>query len=144
MIVRWPGTTPAGQVSDHVGYFGDLMATAADLAGADAPPGLDSISFAPTITGQPSQQKQADYLYWEFYERGGKQAVRSGNWKAIRKPMFTGRTQLYDLTADLGEQTDVSAQNREIVAKLERTMDEAHTPHPNWQVAVPAGKKQAK
>jgi uncharacterized sulfatase len=133
-IVWWPGTTPAGTVSHHVGYFGDLMATAADLAGVDAPAELDSVSFAPTIMGQSDKQEQAQYLYWEFYERGGKQAVRAGNWKAIRIPMFTGTTQLFDLSQDIGEENDVAAEHPEVVKKLEAMMDQAHTPHPNWQV----------
>ena len=81
-IVRWPGTTPAGKTSDHIGYFGDLMATAAQLAGVDPPAGLDSISFVPTLTGDPDEQAAHEYLYWEFYERGGRQAVRT----AIGKP----------------------------------------------------------
>ncbi len=75
-LVWWPGTTPANTISQHVGYFGDLMATAAELAGTQPPAGLDSISFVPTIQGEASRQKEAKYLYWEFYERGGKQAVR--------------------------------------------------------------------
>ncbi len=135
LIVRWPGTTPAGSVSSHVGYFGDLMATAADLAGLETPPGLDSVSFGPTITGHPEQQKQAEYLYWEFYEKGGKQAVRAGRWKAIRIPMFTGTTQLFDLSRDIAEQHDLAQQRPDIVQKLEQMLDEAHTPHPNWKVA---------
>ena len=93
LIVRWPGTTPANQVTDHVAYFGDFMATAGDLAGVQIPAGLDSISLYPTITGQPSSQQAADYLYWEFYEQGSRQAVRAGKWKAIREPMFNGDTQ---------------------------------------------------
>ncbi len=76
MIVRWPGRTPGGSVSDHIGYFGDLMATAADLSGVEPPEDLDSISLVPTITGQPAGKQQHDYLYWEFYERDGKQALR--------------------------------------------------------------------
>ena len=90
LIVRWPGKAPAGAVSNHVGYFGDLMATAADWAGVETPPDLDSISLAPTIVGHPDQQQEHRYLYWEFYERGGKQAIRHQNWKAVRRPMFTG------------------------------------------------------
>lgn len=140
LIVRWPGTTPAGVVSDHVGYFGDLMATAADLAGIETPSGLDSVSFAPTITGHPQQQKQADYLYWEFYERGGKQAVRAGKWKAIRIPMFTGTTQLFDLSQDIAEQNDLAKQFPDEVKRLEQMMDAAHTPHPNWKVTPPRRK----
>ena len=143
LIVRWPGTTPAGIVSDHIGYFGDLMATAAELADVDCPKGLDSVSFVPTITGHPEKQQQAEYLYWEFYERGGKQAVRAGNWKAIRIPMFTGTTQLFDLSQDIAEQNDLANERPEIVKKLETIMDQAHTPHENWQVSPPPRAKGA-
>ncbi len=138
LIVRWPGTTPAGTETAQVGYFGDLMATAAELAGLDCPAGLDSVSFVPTITGQPEKQQQAEYLYWEFYEQGGKQAVRAGKWKAIRMPMLTGKTQLYDLNQDLGEQHDVAEKHPDIVERLEQMMDAAHRPHPNWHVAPQA------
>jgi uncharacterized sulfatase len=140
MIVRWPGTTPAGVVSDHIGYFGDLMATVGDLADVDTPQ-VDSVSFAPTITGRPTEQHSHKYLYWEFYERGGKQAVRSGNWKAIRIPMFDGQTELYDLSNDIAESNDVAAEHPDLVKKLEAMMDEAHVPHPNWKVRGRPAKK---
>jgi uncharacterized sulfatase len=141
MIVRWPGTTPDQTVSDHIGYFGDLMATAADLAGVDCPDGLDSISFAPMLRGDSAKQPTHEYLYWEFYERGGKQAVRAGKWKAIRMPMFSGDVALYDLSKDLGEANDIADQHPETVKRLEAMMDEAHEPNPNWS---PRGKTEAK
>ncbi len=133
MIVRWAGTTPAGATSDHIGYFGDLMATAADLAGVACPENVDSISFAPTITGHPSKQEAHRYLYWEFYEQGGKQAVRAGRWKAVRSPWQTGPTELFDLTEDIGEASDVAADHPDIVAQFEAMMDEAHVPNPAWR-----------
>lgn len=77
LIVRWPGTTPANTVSNHIGYFGDVMATFAELANTETPENLDSISLVPTITGDPEAQKNHEYLYWEFYEQGGRQAIRS-------------------------------------------------------------------
>lgn len=141
LIVRWPGTTPAGTTSSHVSYFGDFMATAADLAAAKMPENTDSISFLPTISGHPEAQQTHPYLYWEFYEQGGKQAVRSEQWKAIRMPWQTGPTQLYDLSQDIGEATDLAAAHPEVVKRLEAMMDEAHVPHPNWQVR---GKAPAK
>jgi len=137
MIARWPGHVPAGTVSDHVGYFGDLMATAAELAGIEAPTGLDSISFLPTLLGRPDEQEQHEYLYWEFYERGSAQAVRMGRWKAVRKPMVYGKTELYDLATDLGEQRDVAAEHPKIVALLEAIMAQAHRPSPRWRVPEP-------
>ena len=133
MIVRWPGITPAGMTSDHIGYFGDLMATVCDLSGAERPGNIDSVSFAPTITGDSDSQARHKYLYWEFYERGGKQAVRSENWKAIRMPWQTGKTQLFDLSDDVGEANDIADQHPDLVERLESMMAEAHVPHPNWQ-----------
>lgn len=141
LIVRWPGQTPADSISDHIGYFGDLMATVAELVGATPPTGIDSISIVPTIMGQADEQKSHAYLYWEFYERGGRQAVRQGNWKAIRTPMFTGTTQLYNLRDDLGEAHNIAAEHPDVVRQLEAHMAAAHTSHPNWQ---PNGKLEAK
>ena len=132
LIAWWPGTIQPGQVSHHVGYFGDVMATACELAGVDTPPETDSISFLPTLLGQPERQKQHDYLYWEFYERGSAQAVRSGNWKAIRQPMLTGRIQLYDVARDPCEKYDLSRRG-DIVAKLRKIMQQAHVADPNWR-----------
>lgn len=140
-IARWPGTTPAGIVSDHIGYFGDLMATAAELAGTPPPANVDSISFAPTLKGNPDAQQQHEYLYWEFYERGGKQAVRFGDWKAVRMPMFTGEVELYDLQADLGEANDISKEHPDRVKQAAAMMEAAHAEHPNWQPRGEAGKQ---
>jgi arylsulfatase A-like enzyme len=133
-FIAWqPGTVPAGTISDHIGYFGDLMATAADVACVEPPDDVDSISFLPEITGHHDQQRDHDYLYWEFYERGSAQAVVAGNWKAVRKPMITGEIELYDLSTDLGEAINVAADHPDLVQLMAARMAEAHTDHPNWQ-----------
>jgi uncharacterized sulfatase len=132
LLARWPGQIPAGRTSDHIAYHGDVFATLAELAGQPAPGGLDSISMLPTLTGRDSEQKQHEYLYWEFYEQGSKQAVRWQNWKAVRKPMLTGKTELYNIEDDLGETTDVAAASPDVVRRLEQMMDSAHVPDPNW------------
>jgi uncharacterized sulfatase len=121
-------------VSSHVGYFGDFYATFADLLGQAAPAGLDSISLVPLLTGRPAEQKVHEYLYWEFYEQGGRQAVRFGRWKAIREPMKTGRLQLFDLSSDVGEEEDLATASPDLVAQAARYMDEAHVPDPAWSV----------
>jgi uncharacterized sulfatase len=131
-IVWQPGTVPAATISDHVGYFGDLMATAAEVAGIEPPQGLDSISFLPEVTDHPDRQRDHEYLYWEFYERGSAQAVVAGHWKAVRKPMHTGEIELYDLSSDLGESASVAADHPDLVNTMAVRMDEAHTDHPNW------------
>ncbi|MDA2924531.1 arylsulfatase, partial [Acidobacteria bacterium AH-259-L09] len=127
MIVRWPGHAPAGTVSNHIAYFADFMATAAEIAGVQPPENTDSISFLPAILGKTESQEEHEYLYWEFYERGSAQAVRTGHWKAVRKPMFTGEIELYDLGTDVGETHNVADQHPQIVKKIRTIMEEAHT-----------------
>ncbi len=139
-IARWPGVVPAGKTSSHIASFTDFMATACDLAGIETPE-TDGLSFVPALRGDTKSQKTHGYLYWEFYEQGSKQAVRFGNWKAVRMPMFTGPIELYDLSNDLGETSDIADQHPELVAKAAGYMKEAHVPNPNWKVPAPKNKK---
>jgi len=132
LIAYWPGTAAEGAVSDHIGYFGDLMSTACELAGVAVPSNIDSVSFAPTLQNNSSAQKQHQYLYWEFYEQGSKQAVREGKWKAIRMPMHTGEIELYDLSVDLGESKNVATKYPEVVKRMTDHMQESHVPNKNW------------
>lgn len=133
-IARWPGTIPPG-VSDHVGYFGDFLATAAELAGVQPPPELDSISLVPTLRGRPAEQARHEYLYWEFYERGISQAVLlEGRWKGIRLKSLAAPISLYDLHHDLGEQQDVAAEHAELVARIGRIMETARVDNAFWKL----------
>ena len=141
MIVRWHGHAKEGVVSHHVGYFGDLMATACDLAGLNPPADIDSISFLPAILGHADKQKQHDYLYWEFYERGSAQAVRMGDWKGVVKPLGGENVELYNLKTDLGEQHNIADDHPEIVNRLRAAIKQSHVPSPLWKVR---GKRTAK
>ena len=132
-VARWPGRIKKGKISNHVGYFGDLFGTVCELTGQKQPAGLDSISFLAELRGTAKQAKH-DFLYWEFYEQGGRQAVRFGNHKAIREPMFTGKISLYDLSKDIGETRDIAARHPDLVAKATRIMDKAHINDPAWVV----------
>jgi arylsulfatase A-like enzyme len=132
LIVRWPGRVPSDSVCDHVGYFGDFFATAAEIAGAACPAGLDSISLSPAIMGRTAQQTEHAYLYWEFYEGGSKQAVRLGNWKGVIHPIEPQSVELYDLRTDLGEKRDVAASNPEVVKQILVIAHSAHVPSPLW------------
>jgi len=128
MIARWPGKIQAGSGSEHVSAFWDVMPTLAEIAGVDAPKDIDGISFAPTLLDRP--QKEHEYLYWEFHEQGGRQAVRRGKWKAIRlqvKRDPNGPLELYDLEADPHEEKNVASQHPDVVERMERIMKEAHT-----------------
>jgi arylsulfatase A-like enzyme len=133
MIVRWPGKITQRKVSAHVGYFADFLPTAAELAAVAAPPGIDGISFLPTLTGNDKKQKKHDFLYWEFYEQGSAQAVRMNNWKGVSKP-FGGKMELYDLKKDIGEQRDVADLHPDVAAKMRAAMKKAHVPSPLWKL----------
>lgn len=141
-IARWPGKIKPGTVSPHVGYFGDMMATFAELGGAPLPQGTDSISLVPTLLGQGTQRKH-DHLYWEFYESGVSQAVLiEGRWKAIRLRNTSAPIQLFDLNADIGEKTDVAAKNPAIVARAAEIMRTAHVDNEHWKIAAAPPPKQ--
>jgi arylsulfatase A-like enzyme len=132
MIVRWPGKVKAGVVTDQVGAFWDFLPTAAELAGAKTPAGLDGVSLTPTLLGV-GKQTQHDFLYWEFHERGPQQAVRMGDWKALRlKP--AGPLQLYDLKTDPGEAHDVAADHPDVTAKIEEYLKGARMESATWPI----------
>ena len=131
-IAWWPGTIQAGGADGAPWYFGDLMATASELAGAKAPVGIDSESFVDVLHGKKKVRKSP--LYWEFYERGSAQAVRFGKWKAIRQPMFTGEVQLYDLSNDPAEARDQAKEKPQLVKQAVSLMEKMHEPDPNWKV----------
>lgn len=134
LIAWWPGKVKPGAETAHVGYFGDWMATAAQLAGAVPPTDVDSISFAPTLLGTPGQQKQHEFLYWEFHEGGFKQAaLYQGRWKGIRARDPNATLVLYDLSRDIAEKTDVAAAHPEIAEKIGAYLKTARTPLPEWE-----------
>ena len=134
-IARWPGKIQPGTTCDVPVAMWDVMPTVAEIARIDPPKDTDGISYLPALLGRTAEQKRHEYLYWEFFEQGGKQAVRWGKWKAVRLNVHKDRTstpQLYDLSRDIGETKNVAAQNPEVVSKLAGFMEEAHADSPLW------------
>ena len=129
-IARWKGRVQPGTRTDHVSAFWDFLPTACDLAGIRAPSGLDGISFLSTLQGRPEDQRRHSHLYWEFYEQGGKQAVRKGDWKAVRlnvRDSRSGPLELYHLKRDPGETTDSANSHPELVSEMAELMAQSHT-----------------
>ena len=132
-VARWPGHIEAGTVTGHVSAQWDLLPTLADLAGAEPPENIDGLSLVPTLTGEPQVQKQHEYLYWEFHERGGRKAVRKENWKIVQYDMGKNPDapiELYDLAQDPGEENNVADEHPEIVREMAGVMERARTESP--------------
>ena len=133
-IAWWPGHIAANSESSHVAYFGDWMATAADLADATPPTGLDSVSFVPTLIGESEKQAQHEFLYWEFHEGGFRQAaLYQGRWKGIRSKNPDAPIQLFDTETDIAEAQNVTSQHPEIALKISDYLKSARTDIPAWE-----------
>lgn len=130
-IATWPGKIKAGTESDLLSGFQDMFPTFAEIAGFEPPADLDGISLIPTLFGDPGDQKDHEFLYWEFLERGGKKAVTTTKWKAIQLDTMKPEpraTLLFDLEADPSETTDVAADYPEVVREMEAWIETSHTP----------------
>ncbi len=134
-IVKWEGKINEGSKSDHVSAFWDLFPTLQEITGTKFDYKTDGISFLPTLTG--GDQKDHDFLYWEFHEKGGRQAVRMGKWKGVRYEVFsdTSSIQLFDLSTDLSESHDLAGQYPQIVDQVRTILDTARTPNPIFKFA---------
>jgi len=91
---------------------------------------IDGISFLPTLLGNEEEQKEHEYMYWEFHERGGRQAVRKENWKLVKYNVLDPdktTTELYNLETDLGEENNLAEKHTKIVEKLSEIMKNART-----------------
>jgi arylsulfatase A-like enzyme len=128
MIAVWDGRIKAGTVSEHASAFWDVFPTVAEITGISTPDNIDGISFLPTLLGK--EQPKHEYLYWEFHERGGRKALRKGDWKLVQynvlKPELT-TTELYDLSKDIGEENNVAEQHPEIVKEMMELLKNART-----------------
>lgn len=134
LIAWWPGKVKAGSQTDHISAFWDFLPTACALAGVEGNDNIDGISFLPELLGEENQ-KEHEYLYWEFHEQGKKQAVRMGKWKGVKTGIAenpNALTELYDLSVDIGEKHNVAGQHPEIVEKMEQIMQEAREEDPDW------------
>ena len=123
-VVRWPGRVPAGSVSGYAGAFWDWLPTFADLLGVDLPAETDGVSLLPVLQAREEHQAAREYLYWEF---GRGQAVRMGDWKAVRRRVDRP-IELYDLASDPAESRDMAADHPEVVTRIAWIMEHGRTP----------------
>ena len=122
-LARWPGKIEPGVTSDLVFYQPDVLPTLAELCGARAPKDIDGRSILATLL-DTGEQASHEFLYWEY---GNQRAVRQGQWKAVldRK---RDEWELFDLSKDEGETTNVAEAHAELLARLVAISEREHQP----------------
>jgi len=129
-LAQWPGHIPAGLTFRQPVISLDVFATAAALGEAEPLAGrsIDGTNLMPYLTGT-SQGAPHDILFWR---NGTNLAVRRGKWKYVN--LNRKRTFLFNLQEDVGEKHDLSNEEPEIVAELEKALAawETHTVKPLW------------
>ncbi|MBM3875519.1 MAG: sulfatase [Verrucomicrobia bacterium] len=137
-IAWWPGRIPPGTSSDAIASMMDVLPTVVKLAGGAVPADrkLDGVDLWPVLSGSAKESSRDAFFYFAGNQL---QAVRSGPWKlqlivpgqgagaakkanakkdADKQAAPPKVPRLYNLTADIGETTDVSDTNPEVVKRL--------------------------
>ncbi len=134
-IVNWPNKITQNSTSFHKSAFWDFLPTICNIINVAPPKNSDGISYLPTLTKE-GEQKKHDYLYFEFHEQGGKQAVLKDGWKLIRlninKPEQE-RYELFNIQNDPSEIANVIDQHPEMKIELKKIMDNAHEKSDIWE-----------
>jgi arylsulfatase A-like enzyme len=134
-IARWPGKIPANSTSTALATHTDVLATAAEILGIDLPEnaGEDSLSLLPAMMGKPGRRK--DLI---SHSVNGSFAIREGNWKLALCPGSGGWSkprpgqddtsseplvQLFDLSQDPAETTNLQDQKPDLVDRLTKALE---------------------
>jgi len=128
-IARWPGQIAPGSSTDHTSCLTDLLATAADILKVELPAdaGEDSFSLLPAMTGKQPAQPAREAIFVQGDTEDNAIAVCTGRWKMIdsRNSKKETAQELYDLTTDPGETTDIAKQHPEVVTRLSAALEKA-------------------
>ncbi len=135
-IAAWPGVVEPGTTCKQLTCLTDLLATCAEIAGAKLPDGAgeDSISILPLLSGKPGPVRDAVV----HHSAQGRFAIRQENWKLVLGPGSGGWSQpndkaaveeglpsiqLYDMSADAGEQVNLQDKHPDVVSRLSRLLE---------------------
>ena len=115
-MVQWPRQLRGGVTYEHPVIALDILPTTAAAAGGNVPRDrkIDGVNLIPYLTGK-NKTPPHETLFWRSGER---YAVRKGNWKLVK--MGT-KTALFDLSSDIGESRDLSAELPGVVKEMEET-----------------------
>ena len=125
LVASWPAGIPSrGKIVPQVGHLIDIMPTLLEVAGAEYPKTYNGHEILPLAgrslatvlkTGQPIDR---ELIFWEHE---GNRAVRRGEWKFVSQ--HPGRWELYDMSKDRTELTNVAADHADVVTELHALYD---------------------
>ena len=133
MIVRWPGHIQSGTQTDLLSANYDFMETMAELINGPMPAGKDSISYLPTLLGQPQLSKH-DYVIINngFRVMGRTAMITIEGWKLVEIDRDKDAFQLYNISEDKEERHNLEEENPEIVTQLKKILlGEINSPRPD-------------
>ena len=153
-FARWPGAIEPNSQSDETICLTDVFATVAEIAGTEAPKNAaeDSFSILPLLRGEGWTSPRAPVIH---HSSGGMFAIRDGQWKLVLGNGSGGREQpkgkpfekpyqLFDLSSDLSERTNVIAEHADVAAGLERTLEQIRWSGTSRVRPVPSGESDAR
>ncbi|MGF2410691.1 arylsulfatase [Ferruginibacter sp.] len=131
-IAYWPGKIQPA-VTDQIAALWDMYPSFLSAAQVQTKVKTDGISIMPSLL-KTGKQLQHDYLYWEFHENDGRQAVRWKDWKLVKlnvnKPGAT--VELYDLKYDPEEKNNLMDKFPAVVKRMEKMIKNAHVTNKDW------------
>ena len=122
-IIRYPGVTEPGSVSEELICSIDLFPTVAAAAGIEIDHLVDGIDLAPALSGGKLDRQSLYWHYPHYSNQGGIPggAIREGNYKLFER-YEDGRVHLYDLKNDIGEQNDLASEKPELVQEMRKRL----------------------
>jgi len=119
-LIKWPGVTKPGSVSDVPVCSIDFFPTLMEITGTTTKHDIDGQSLVSILKGGPAPKRDALYWHYPHYSNQGgfpSGAIRMGDWKLIER-YEDGRAHLYNLASDIGERNDVAGLNKDRVRTM--------------------------
>jgi len=130
--VMWaPGRIPAGSECDQLATTLDLLPTIAALTGSQLPDDrrIDGVDISGLLADPTSKTPRSEFLY--YHKKGNLEGFRQGKWKLVKRRVRLQKGEprvevnmLFDLSKDIGEKNDLSADKPELVEALLQRMKE--------------------
>lgn len=137
-LVSWPEVITRPRETDHVSAFWDFLPTVTRIVGCEIPEGVDGISYLPVLEDNESEQSEHGCIYYEFYEKGGKQSILKDGWKLVRLNLTRPDAlieELYFLPDDESETRNLADEYPEKLRELKRLADSVRMESPffKWE-----------